>query len=259
MYASGPGVRVLDLRRRTPFADASFEVVYHSHVLEHLSRQQAVTFLEECFRILKRGGIIRVAVPDLEKIARLYIDSLEKARVGIPGAADNHEWMTMELLDQCVREQSGGELVRYFDRGTVHNREFIAERWGSFADAFLDRSLKKELPPKRKPDSPPEIAWRYVLHHPNAVLRNKILKLFMGSEALEQLNVGKFRRAGEVHMWMYDSYSLSTLLQQIGFEHPTRMSATESRIPNWTSFGLDTEPNGRVYKADSLYMEAVKP
>jgi hypothetical protein len=35
--------------------------------------------------------------------------------------------------------------------------------------------------------------------------------------------------------------------------------ADESYITNWTSFNLDTEPDGSIYKPDSLYMEAVKP
>ena len=79
IVATGPGVMVHDLDRGLPFDDDSFDAVYHSHVLEHLAKERAPVFLDECFRVLKPGGIIRVAVPDLETIARLYLKNLEEA------------------------------------------------------------------------------------------------------------------------------------------------------------------------------------
>jgi len=60
-------------------------------------------------------------------------------------------------------------------------------------------------------------------------------------------------------MWMYDAYSLRELLGQTGFIGVGRRTAIESRIPGWQTYHLDTEPNGAVYKPDSLYMEGVKP
>src|SRR6185436_11986283 len=49
-----------DLTQPLPFADASFSVVYHSHVLEHFSREQGEQLMRECFRVLKPSGTIRV-------------------------------------------------------------------------------------------------------------------------------------------------------------------------------------------------------
>src|SRR5262249_55509985 len=74
----------------------------------------------------------------------------------------------------------------------------------------------------------------------------------------ELLQLGRFRRSGEVHQWMYDSYSLSRALVEAGFVAPRRMRANESRVIDWTTFGLDTEPDGRPYKPDSVYVEAVR-
>jgi hypothetical protein len=73
------------------------------------------------------------------------------------------------------------------------------------------------------------------------------------------LQVARFRRQGEIHFWMYDSYSLGQLLQGVGFVRSQRFNAAESQIPDWSSFHLDTEPDGSIYKPDSLYMEGVKP
>src|SRR5580704_992300 len=58
-------VKAHDLRRGIPYPDGCFDVVYHSHVLEHFSKVEAPQFLRECFRVLAPSGIIRVVVPDL--------------------------------------------------------------------------------------------------------------------------------------------------------------------------------------------------
>jgi predicted SAM-dependent methyltransferase len=47
--------------------------VYASHVLEHLDKSEARLFLKEAARILAPGGIIRLAVPDLQ----IYIDAYQ--------------------------------------------------------------------------------------------------------------------------------------------------------------------------------------
>jgi len=63
-----------DLRRGVPAADNSLDLAYHSHMLEHLSYQDGIKFIRECFRALRPGGMMRVLVPDLE----LWIDAYSK-------------------------------------------------------------------------------------------------------------------------------------------------------------------------------------
>ena len=257
MFPHDPCVRVHDLRKRTPYADATFDVVYHSHVLEHFPKNAAHVFLRECHRVLKPGGVIRVAVPDLERIARLYLEALEKASNGVPGWADNYEWIVMEMYDQTIREESSGAVPEYLARNPLPNRDFIIERWGAFAIPFLNRYQgNSEANQNASPQA--KTAWGYVIRNPGKVFHSKLLRLLMSQKDWEALRVGRFRRTGEVHMWMYDFYSLRRVLENAGFNNPQRVGPAESRIPDWSSFHLDTEPNGQVYKADSMYMEAVK-
>ena len=75
-----------------PQPDNSFEVVYHSHVLEHFSKTQAVDFIKECYRVLKLDGIIRIAIPDLEQIVLNYIKYLNESLQGVPGADQKYNW-----------------------------------------------------------------------------------------------------------------------------------------------------------------------
>ena len=70
--------------------------------------------------------------------------------------------------------------------------------------------------------------------------------------------IGKFRKSGEIHQWMYDSYSLGKLLKEVGFRNIKKCEAHESSIDIFSSYFLDMEPDGSVRKPDSLFMEAVK-
>ena len=77
-------------------------------------------------------------------------------------------------------------------------------------------------------------------------------------QANHDLEAGRFRNGGEIHQWMYDEYSLGTLLKGAGFENIQRKSAYESQIPHWEEhMALDVE-DGKVRKPDSLFLEATK-
>lgn len=65
-------IRWADAGKRLPFADGSVEVVYTSHMLEHMTREEVRRFLAETRRVLKPGGLLRVAVPDLDYHVGLY-------------------------------------------------------------------------------------------------------------------------------------------------------------------------------------------
>lgn len=67
--------------RPLPFPDGSVEAIYSSHMLEHLYLSDARNVLEECGRVLRSGGVIRLALPDGERNARDLIDESH----GAPG------------------------------------------------------------------------------------------------------------------------------------------------------------------------------
>lgn len=61
-----------DLGRGIPFDDSSVDFIFTSHFLEHLFERQAERLLEESFRVLKSGGVLRISVPDLSYAISLY-------------------------------------------------------------------------------------------------------------------------------------------------------------------------------------------
>ncbi len=65
-------ILVHDLTQPLPWDDASVSVVYSSHTLEHLSREEGDALMGECARVLKPNGVLRFAVPDLEHSIQAY-------------------------------------------------------------------------------------------------------------------------------------------------------------------------------------------
>jgi SAM-dependent methyltransferase len=242
--ATAPGVRVLDLRERTPYADQSFDVVYHSHVLEHFPKAQGLEFLRECHRLLKPDGIIRVVVPDLERIAELYLQELRKAASGTVLDGATYDWMTLELYDQTVREKSSGEMADFLKNADPSTLEFVRSRLGLEVDRIRGVSASS-APPQTK-------------SHGLSNFRRRLLRLIAGRDGIRAYDAGRFRLSGEIHFWMYDRFSLARALNAAGFHDPRSVGAAESAIPSWTAFHLDAEPDGRICKPDSLFMEATR-
>lgn len=62
-----------DVTKGLPLADNSAEVIYSSHVLEHLDQAEATLFLNESKRLLMPGGILRLAIPDVKRKVDHYL------------------------------------------------------------------------------------------------------------------------------------------------------------------------------------------
>jgi hypothetical protein len=68
-----PLVKWADATKLIPAEDCSAEVIYTSHMVEHLDRAEVGRFFQEVRRVLVPGGILRIAVPDLSKIVSSYM------------------------------------------------------------------------------------------------------------------------------------------------------------------------------------------
>lgn len=253
--SSSPHIQAYDIRKGLPYPDQSFQVCYHSHVLEHLSPEGAQQLLAECWRVLQPHGILRVVVPDLEAIAITYLQLLQAVTSGDAEAEANYDWMMLELYDQVARQESGGAMLRYLQRPHLPNQAFIRARIGQEAESLW----------QPHPAAPPSLWAKLTAQTPHSVLTKvrarlakMILRLIAGRDAVQSLEMGQFRDSGEVHQWMYDRFSLGRLLNVTGFVEVRVCGAATSQIEGFGDFGLDVL-DGQVRKPDSLFMEARKP
>ena len=81
--------KYMNLNKKWPFSNNSVDIVYASHLFEHLTIKSADLFLKESLRCLKAGGVIRIVVPDMYKIAKKYIFDFES---GDKDASDYILW-----------------------------------------------------------------------------------------------------------------------------------------------------------------------
>lgn len=56
-----------------PFTDGSIEVIYSSHLIEHLDNEACRRLFREWYRILKKGGVLRVVAPNMDYLIDSYL------------------------------------------------------------------------------------------------------------------------------------------------------------------------------------------
>ena len=116
-----------DLRKLPlPIENNTYDLVYMSHILEHIPWTKTIETLEEIRRILKPGGTVEIWVPDLAKLVGAY---LNPERVKMDG------WYKFNEEKDPVRWFNG----RLFTYGPGE------ENWhrAAFDEPYLRRCLKK--------------------------------------------------------------------------------------------------------------------
>jgi predicted SAM-dependent methyltransferase len=249
-----PGVIGHNLLKGIPYPDGTFDFVYHSHVLEHFSKADGELFVSECFRVLKKGGILRVVIPDLERIAKEYIKYLELGMMEPDNSQfkANYNWILLEMYDQTVRNFNGGNLAEYILQESIPNEDYLYERIGeegrSIRKFYLENKTS-ELVPAIFSDTQGLIRR----------IKNKIREYLLDFLKIDMsvYEVGKFRMGGQIHQWMYDRYSLTNLMKEKGGDQIIVKDAFSSYLSNWEIYSLDGKrPITR--KPDSLFVEAIK-
>ncbi len=94
---------VWDATQPFPIPDSSCAFIYNEHFIEHLTVLQGLAFLRECHRLLKSGGVLRIATPSLSTTVDKYQnDWRDQDWLSWPGTG--HIKTRAEMLNISFRE-----------------------------------------------------------------------------------------------------------------------------------------------------------
>lgn len=247
---SSPIANVLqmDILSGLKFENNTFDIVYTAQFMEHITLDQAALVLKEVNRVLKPGGILRIVTPDFEEMAVSYLSTLRSLKKEKNLFLESqYDWLRLEIFDQGLRNFSGGEVVPFFKNVDENMHKYLIDRIGY---SYLSAVKEKVNSPFRRPLK--EIFNK--LHKVPKKIISFLTSALMSSDA----KVGKFRRSGELHLYLHDIFSLTRTLKQAGFVKISRENAYSSTIVNWEKYNLDIV-DGLVDAPVSLYVEAKKP
>lgn len=116
-------IQVHNIKNGIPAKDNTVDLVYHSHVLEHIDRCDSEIFLKEIWRVLKPGGLHRICVPDLRILVEEYRRTLDNGlRDGVSlEAMAEHDGSIADMFEQCVRREAAGSQARKPLRRFIEN------------------------------------------------------------------------------------------------------------------------------------------
>ena len=121
------GVVVDDIKTLSSFGPCSVDLIYASHVLEHVSRHERKIVLGRWHEILKPGAVLRVAVPDFSKVVDLYQEGvpLENLIGFLYGRQDydlnfHHYCWDFQSMEKDLKSVGFYSVSRYNWRETEH-------------------------------------------------------------------------------------------------------------------------------------------
>lgn len=124
-----PGIDLQDdIRELEKVKDETCDIIYASHVLEHVGRNEFEDVIKTWNKKLKIGGILRIAVPDFEKVIEWYqktgniLDVTGLVSGGQKSKYDYHQMIFDKKFLKEILEKCGFNNIHEWDwRDTEHN------------------------------------------------------------------------------------------------------------------------------------------
>lgn len=90
--------------------DGTVDYFYCEHFLEHLTANRGKWFMAQCHKKLKSGGVLRIAMPDLDHLVMGYLN----------GSWKNDEWVNSPQYPECHNMQTAAEYLNVSMRSWDH-------------------------------------------------------------------------------------------------------------------------------------------
>ncbi|AGB42133.1 hypothetical protein Halha_2259 [Halobacteroides halobius DSM 5150] len=141
----------IDVRDGLPYEDNSIDYIYSEHFIEHLTVNEGIYFFEEVFRVLKKGGVMRVATPSLKSVVMQYLSDDWKDQEWIKKHGYEYLQTRAEMINLSFRAWGHKYLYdeeelkrRLIEAGFNCNNIFQKELNDSEFKDFCDKETRQE-------------------------------------------------------------------------------------------------------------------
>ncbi len=132
----------INIGRKLPFNNEEIDLIYTSHVIEHLPKEDFKFFLGECFRILKKGGINLIAIPSIEKLASILYGN-EQTKIAILKSYFSSRFMEEESFSPS---EYLNLVMRGFDHKYLYDFDLIKHLANRAGYGTVDRIANSDVP-----------------------------------------------------------------------------------------------------------------
>lgn len=125
----------VDISKRLPFEDNSASRIFAEHVIEHVTHKQAWNFLEECRRVLVVGGVVRIALPDVQRMWDRMTDEYRAAvQKDVGGDGSAKAAIRAAIFDHGHQGAWTGSLLRTIMEAIGFKAKSVAMGQSTFFD-----------------------------------------------------------------------------------------------------------------------------
>ena len=140
----------LDFSNLSIFNSSNIEEIYISHALEHFKRREIIPLILEWNRILKVDGILRIAVPDFEKVVKIYLknrDISELTGLLSGGQRDKYDFhyinFDIYILEKLLRACGFDNIKRYNSLDFLGDKDDYSKSYLPHMD--FEKGIKYEI------------------------------------------------------------------------------------------------------------------
>lgn len=129
-----------DLSNLSMFENNTIEEIYACHILEHFTREEMESgiILKEWYRILKDGGILRIAVPNFEAIVDEYLSSKNlDSLMGLLYGGQDYEYNFHFQTYDFNRISHLLKNIGFSEIKTYDWKDFLPKDYDDFSRAYI--------------------------------------------------------------------------------------------------------------------------
>lgn len=129
--------------------------IYASHIFEHFSEKEVKKIFKTCFNLLQAGGELKISVPDIDKIVKIYqknwdhfqakgnspwiglIYGGQTTKYDFHKTGFNKNWLTLLLEEAGFSEFKEYDAIKFTNKNNIHDCSLAQKPFGEFVSLNL--------------------------------------------------------------------------------------------------------------------------